>query len=107
MRGGCRHPAGGARRAHRLDNRRACDRPRKHMKVVTRSDRPRPQRYIPSMELVAGVLSGSKAAIARMITRAEGGYSEAVDALAEIYRHTGKAHIIGITGVPGAGKSTL
>jgi LAO/AO transport system kinase len=27
--------------------------------------------------------------------------------MAEIYKHTGKAHIIGITGVPGAGKSTL
>jgi LAO/AO transport system kinase len=42
-----------------------------------------------------------------MISRAEGNYAEASDALAEIYKHTGKAHIIGITGVPGAGKSTL
>jgi LAO/AO transport system kinase len=46
-------------------------------------------------------------AIARMISRAEGNYAEAAAALAEIYKHTGKAHIIGITGVPGAGKSTL
>jgi LAO/AO transport system kinase len=59
------------------------------------------------MELVGEVLSGSKAAIARMITRAEAGYAEALEALAEIYRHSGKAHIVGITGVPGAGKSTL
>jgi LAO/AO transport system kinase len=42
-----------------------------------------------------------------MISRAEGGYPEASEALAELYKHTGKAHIIGITGVPGAGKSTL
>ncbi len=42
-----------------------------------------------------------------MISRAEGNYAEASEALAEIYKHTGKAHIIGITGVPGAGKSTL
>jgi LAO/AO transport system kinase len=77
------------------------------MKVSTRSNRPRPQKYTPSLELVGGVLSGSKAAIARMITRAEAGYPEAFEALAEIYRHTGKAHIVGITGVPGAGKSTL
>jgi LAO/AO transport system kinase len=46
-------------------------------------------------------------AIARMISRAEGNYAEAAAAMAEIYKHTGKAHIIGITGVPGAGKSTL
>jgi LAO/AO transport system kinase len=76
------------------------------MKVVT-SNRPRPQAYTRSMELVSEVLSGSKPAIARMITRAEAGYPEALGALAEIYKHSGKAHIVGITGVPGAGKSTL
>jgi LAO/AO transport system kinase len=63
--------------------------------------------YRPSSELVPLVLAGSRLAIARMISRAEGGYAEAADALAEIYKHTGKAHIVGITGVPGAGKSTL
>jgi LAO/AO transport system kinase len=63
--------------------------------------------YRPSSELVPLVLAGSRLAIARMISRAEGGYAEATEALAEIYKHTGKAHIVGITGVPGAGKSTL
>ncbi|HKS55875.1 MAG TPA: methylmalonyl Co-A mutase-associated GTPase MeaB [Steroidobacteraceae bacterium] len=63
--------------------------------------------YRPSLELVPMVLAGSRLAIARMISRAEGGYAEASEALAELYKHTGKAHIIGITGVPGAGKSTL
>lgn len=63
--------------------------------------------YRPSLELVPEVLSGSRAAVARMISRAEGGYAEAAEALAAIYRNAGKAHIIGITGVPGAGKSTL
>jgi LAO/AO transport system kinase len=63
--------------------------------------------YVPSAELVPEVLSGSVLAVARMITRAEAGYAEASDALAEIYRHTGRAHVVGITGVPGAGKSTL
>jgi LAO/AO transport system kinase len=63
--------------------------------------------YRPSLELVPEVLSGSRAAIARMISRAEGGYAEAAEALAALYRNAGKAHIIGITGVPGAGKSTL
>jgi LAO/AO transport system kinase len=77
------------------------------MNVITRSNRPRPQRYTPSTELVGKVLAGSKAAIARLITRAEAGNPEAFEALAQIYRQTGKAHIVGITGVPGAGKSTL
>lgn len=63
--------------------------------------------YRPSLELVPLVLAGSRLAVARMISRAEGGYAEAVEALAELYKHTGKAHIIGMTGVPGAGKSTL
>jgi LAO/AO transport system kinase len=63
--------------------------------------------YKPSLELVPEVLSGSRPAIARMISRAEGGYAEASEALAAIYKNAGKAHIIGITGVSGAGKSTL
>jgi LAO/AO transport system kinase len=63
--------------------------------------------YRPSLEFVPDVLAGSVAAIARMISRAEAGYPEAAPALAEIYRHGGRAHIVGITGVPGAGKSTL
>ena len=54
--------------------------------------------YRPSLELVPLVLAGSRLAIARMISRAEGGYAEAHEALAEIYKHSGKAHIIGITG---------
>ena len=63
--------------------------------------------YVPSAELVPEVLSGSVLAVARMISRAEAGYAEASDALAEIYRHTGKAHVVGITGVPGAASRRL
>lgn len=63
--------------------------------------------YRPSAELISPILAGDVLSVARMISRAESGYAEATDALAEIYKHTGKAHIIGITGVPGAGKSTL
>jgi LAO/AO transport system kinase len=61
----------------------------------------------PSTTLVADVLAGKPSAIARLISRAESGADEAAEALAEIHRHTGKAHIVGITGVPGSGKSTL
>jgi LAO/AO transport system kinase len=41
------------------------------------------------------------------MSRAEAGREEAREALAEIYRRAGRAHVIGVTGVPGSGKSTL
>lgn len=60
-----------------------------------------------SIDLVARARSGDVAAIARLLTRAEAGMEEWLDASQEIYRHTGRAHVVGITGVPGSGKSTL
>ncbi len=63
--------------------------------------------FVPSQELVAGVLAGDPRSIARLLTRAESGGDECRPALDEIYRHAGRAHIVGITGVPGSGKSTL
>ena len=62
---------------------------------------------IASKDLVKGVLDGQVSAIARLITRAEAGEEGADDALGEIYKRTGNAHVVGITGVPGSGKSTL
>ena len=58
-------------------------------------------------EMVAGVLKGNTRAIAKMMSRAEAGFEESRAAMAEIHRHAGNAHVIGITGVPGSGKSTL
>lgn len=77
------------------------------MKSIALSARSAGAPYEPSMDLVAKALAGSRMAIARLISRAESGRAEATEALAEIYRKSGRAHIIGITGVPGAGKSTL
>jgi LAO/AO transport system kinase len=57
--------------------------------------------------LIGRVKAGEPAAIARLISRAEGGKPEDREALAKIYTLAGRAHIIGITGVPGSGKSTL
>jgi LAO/AO transport system kinase len=59
------------------------------------------------MELVEAVLSGDRRAIARLITRIENDGEDAHANLAQIYPHTGRAHIIGVTGTPGTGKSTL
>ncbi|PCJ59571.1 MAG: methylmalonyl Co-A mutase-associated GTPase MeaB [Rhodospirillaceae bacterium] len=64
-------------------------------------------RNIPSLDLIDRVVAADIGAIARMITRAEAGKNECRPALAEIYKRTGRAHIVGITGVPGSGKSTL
>jgi LAO/AO transport system kinase len=61
----------------------------------------------PSLQLVTEVLQGQARSLSRLISRAEAGEVECRSALAEIYRHTGRAHVIGITGVPGSGKSTL
>jgi len=62
---------------------------------------------VPSLQLVPGVLAGDERAIARLLTRAERGGDECRPALDEVFRHTGRAHVVGITGVPGSGKSTL
>ncbi len=51
--------------------------------------------------------AGEPAAIARLISRAERGLPEDREALAQIYMLAGRAHIVGVTGVPGSGKSTL
>ena len=63
--------------------------------------------YVPSLDLVPGVLRGEPRAIARMLTRAEAGGDEARPALDALFAQAGRAHIVGITGVPGSGKSTL
>jgi LAO/AO transport system kinase len=59
------------------------------------------------MNLVEQVLSGNRRAIARLITIIENNGAEAQEALAALYPHTGRAHIVGVTGAPGTGKSTL
>ncbi len=57
--------------------------------------------------LVEGVLRGERRALARLITRVENRTSDALEALAALHPHTGNAYLVGITGAPGTGKSTL
>ncbi|MDP7264591.1 MAG: methylmalonyl Co-A mutase-associated GTPase MeaB [Candidatus Thermoplasmatota archaeon] len=59
------------------------------------------------MEIVDRLLEGDRRAMARLMSHVENSSAHAKEALALIYPHTGRAHIIGITGPPGAGKSTL
>ena len=58
-------------------------------------------------ELLDKVRQGNFRAIARLITAVENDESVAQDVTATLYAHTGNAHIIGVTGPPGCGKSTL
>jgi len=53
------------------------------------------------------LLNGDRRALARMVTLIENESPVARQALAELHQHTGRAHIVGVTGAPGAGKSTL
>ena len=59
------------------------------------------------MDLVKELLEGSRLALARSITAVENEYDNAVEIMQKIYPKTGHARILGITGAPGAGKSTL
>ncbi|MEI6044877.1 MAG: methylmalonyl Co-A mutase-associated GTPase MeaB [Chloroflexota bacterium] len=58
-------------------------------------------------EWVRRGLAGERRAMARLITIIENRLPEAAQVMREITPHTGAAHIIGITGAPGSGKSTL
>src|SRR5436305_1615756 len=57
--------------------------------------------------IVERLLSGDRRALARMVTLIENEVPAARRYLADLHQHAGRAHIVGVTGAPGAGKSTL
>ena len=59
------------------------------------------------MSLTKSILEGSRLSISRLLTQVENDSPEARSTLAELFPHTGKAHLIGVTGAPGTGKSSL
>jgi LAO/AO transport system kinase len=61
---------------------------------------------VPS-ETVEKLLAGDKRSLSRVLTWVENGSPDGRNAMRDLYSHTGQAHIIGITGPTGSGKSTL
>jgi len=58
-------------------------------------------------QLVAELLDGNRRAAARLISLVENDDPQKRELLKDIYPHTGKAYVIGVTGAPGSGKSSL
>jgi len=58
-------------------------------------------------KLSENVLAGDRRALARAISVVEDGGPDATNLVKRLFAHSGKAHLIGITGSPGVGKSTL
>jgi LAO/AO transport system kinase len=62
---------------------------------------------VTSLELVNGIAAGDANAVARAISNVEDGAADASLLMKAVFPRTGRALIVGITGAPGAGKSTL
>ncbi len=58
-------------------------------------------------DLIARARAGEKRAIARLLSTVENDEPDASAILRELYPHTGSARVVGVTGPPGGGKSTL
>ena len=59
------------------------------------------------MDIAQELLNGNRLALTRAITAIENETDSAVEIMKKLYPHTGHAFVLGITGPPGAGKSTL
>lgn len=59
------------------------------------------------MDIVEEILKHNRLALSKGITAVENEHDNAVEIMTKIYPHTGNAYVIGITGPPGAGKSTM
>ncbi len=58
-------------------------------------------------DLVESVVAGKRLPLARLLTLVENNAPEGLAALDQLFPHTGRAHLIGVTGSPGSGKSSL
>jgi LAO/AO transport system kinase len=75
--------------------------------VVATADAGAPDTAARGLELAEGTLVGDRRALARLLTAVENRTPVAETALRRLHPAAGRAHLVGITGAPGAGKSTL
>jgi LAO/AO transport system kinase len=64
-------------------------------------------RSAPADELADALLAGDRLALSRLMSAVEAGRADARKVLRCLFSKTGKAHVVGVTGPPGSGKSTL
>src|ERR1700736_2470636 len=69
--------------------------------------RPAPKDKDATLELARRLAARDWRSLARAITKIENGEAGPSQLVAALYPHTGHAHVIGVTGPPGSGKSTL
>jgi len=72
-----------------------------------KTDKQYSYKKISKEKLASRVLSGDETAAARLISMIENGDPQVNNELPELFQNTGQAHLIGITGSPGCGKSTI
>ncbi|MBT5337246.1 MAG: methylmalonyl Co-A mutase-associated GTPase MeaB, partial [Chloroflexi bacterium] len=59
------------------------------------------------MANVQPILDGNRLALSRLISEIENNSPKGQEVLSDLFSHTGKAQLIGVTGAPGTGKSSL
>src|SRR4030066_2463435 len=59
------------------------------------------------LDLAQAVLAGDRLALARTLSHVENGTAQGRSALSALFEHTGNAHLVGVTGASGTGKSSL
>jgi LAO/AO transport system kinase len=62
---------------------------------------------VPATDQLSALRAGDRRSLARLLTHIENGSAEADSVLAALFPHTGRAQVIGVTGPPGTGKSSL
>ena len=63
--------------------------------------------FLEASQHAAAVLGGNRLALARLMTQIENGEESGLQALDLLFAYTGRAHLVGVTGSPGTGKSSL
>jgi LAO/AO transport system kinase len=75
--------------------------------VALASSAPNPKQAKVFMTLAESILANNRLALSRLLTQIENNHPEGLAALNDLFPHTGRAALVGVTGAPGTGKSSL